>query len=161
MSLQVIEKSDRKLIFVVEGISVEMANAIRRIIISEIPVMAVDEVIILKNDSPLYDEIIWRRSGRTRRDGSASPCRASGRGRRPAQRHCGKNCVPRCRRLKLEIRISKYETTPKYEAQMSQTDHFNVSMTGRTTCFHEALCFCHFNFVIWDLFRISDIEFRI
>jgi len=61
MSLQVIEKSDRKLTFVVEGISVEMANAIRRIIISEIPVMAVDEVIILKNDSPLYDEIIAHR----------------------------------------------------------------------------------------------------
>ncbi len=63
MSLEVLEKNERKLIFVVEGISVEMANAIRRIIISEIPVMAVDEVIILKNDSPLYDEIISHRLG--------------------------------------------------------------------------------------------------
>ena len=61
MSLEVLEKNDRNLIFVVEGISIEMANAIRRIIISEIPVMAVDEVIILKNDSPLYDEIIAHR----------------------------------------------------------------------------------------------------
>lgn len=63
MSLKVLEKKDRKLVFVVEGISVELANAIRRIIISEIPVMAVDEVIILKNDSPLYDEIISHRLG--------------------------------------------------------------------------------------------------
>jgi len=63
MSLEVLEKSDRKLIFVVEGLTVEMANAIRRIILSEIPVMAVDEVIILKNDSPLYDEIISHRLG--------------------------------------------------------------------------------------------------
>ncbi|MFX1388052.1 MAG: DNA-directed RNA polymerase subunit D [Promethearchaeota archaeon] len=63
MSLEVLEKNDRKLIFVVEGVSVEMANAIRRIILSEIPVMAVDEVIILKNDSPLYDEIISHRLG--------------------------------------------------------------------------------------------------
>ncbi len=63
MSLEVLEKNDLKLFFVVEGISVEMANAIRRIIISEIPVMAVDEVIILKNDSPLYDEIISHRLG--------------------------------------------------------------------------------------------------
>ena len=63
MSLEVVEKSNRKLVFVVEGISVEMANAIRRIIISEIPAMAVDEVIILKNDSPLYDEIISHRLG--------------------------------------------------------------------------------------------------
>ncbi len=63
MSLELIEKNDRKLFFFVEGISGEMANAIRRIIVSEIPVMAVDEVIILKNDSPLYDEIISHRLG--------------------------------------------------------------------------------------------------
>ncbi|MFX1503237.1 MAG: DNA-directed RNA polymerase subunit D [Promethearchaeota archaeon] len=63
MSLEVLEKNERKLVFLVEGISIEMANAIRRIIISEIPVMAVDEVIILKNDSPLYDEIISHRLG--------------------------------------------------------------------------------------------------
>ncbi|MCK4370658.1 MAG: DNA-directed RNA polymerase subunit D [Candidatus Lokiarchaeota archaeon] len=61
MSLEILERTDRNLKFVVEGISIEMANAIRRIIISEIPVMAVDEVIILKNDSPLYDEIIAHR----------------------------------------------------------------------------------------------------
>jgi len=61
MSLKVLEKSERKLVFIVEGISIEMANAIRRIILSEIPVMAIDEVIILKNDSPLYDEILAHR----------------------------------------------------------------------------------------------------
>ncbi|MFX1314228.1 MAG: DNA-directed RNA polymerase subunit D [Promethearchaeota archaeon] len=63
MNIEVLEKSDYKLSFVVEGISVEMANAIRRIILTEIPVMAIDEVIILKNDSPLYDEIIAHRLG--------------------------------------------------------------------------------------------------
>ncbi|MFX0002615.1 MAG: DNA-directed RNA polymerase subunit D [Candidatus Hodarchaeota archaeon] len=61
MSLEILENTKHNLKFVVEGISIEMANAIRRIIISEIPVMAVDEVIILKNDSPLYDEIIAHR----------------------------------------------------------------------------------------------------
>jgi len=34
-----------------KGISVEMVNAIRRIMLTEIPVMAIDEVIILKNDN--------------------------------------------------------------------------------------------------------------
>lgn len=63
MSLEILEKTDHNLKFIIEGISIEMANAIRRIIISEIPVMAVDEVIILKNDSPLYDEIISHRLG--------------------------------------------------------------------------------------------------
>ncbi|MFX1320694.1 MAG: DNA-directed RNA polymerase subunit D [Promethearchaeota archaeon] len=63
MDLEVLEKSDHKLTFVVEGLSIEMANAIRRIVLAEIPVMAIDEVIILKNDSPLYDEIVSHRLG--------------------------------------------------------------------------------------------------
>jgi DNA-directed RNA polymerase subunit D len=63
MDIKVLEKTDSRLVFVVEDISIEMANAIRRIILSEIPVMAVDEVIVLKNDSPLYDEIIAHRLG--------------------------------------------------------------------------------------------------
>jgi DNA-directed RNA polymerase subunit D len=61
MDIKVLEKTDTKLVFVVENISIEMANSIRRIITSEIPVMAIDEVIVLKNDSPLYDEIISHR----------------------------------------------------------------------------------------------------
>lgn len=63
MNIEVLEKSDKKLIFIIEDISVEMVNAVRRIILTEIPVMAIDEVIILKNDSPLYDEIVSHRLG--------------------------------------------------------------------------------------------------
>ena len=63
MNLEVLEKNDTRLDFVVSGISIEMINAIRRIILSQIPVMAIDEVIILKNDSPLYDEIVAHRLG--------------------------------------------------------------------------------------------------
>jgi DNA-directed RNA polymerase subunit D len=63
MVIEVLEKSDQRLVFVVQNISMEMANSIRRIIMSEIPVMAIDEVIVLKNDSPLYDEIISHRLG--------------------------------------------------------------------------------------------------
>ncbi|HEA70339.1 MAG TPA: DNA-directed RNA polymerase subunit D [archaeon] len=63
MDINVLEKTDHKLVFVVENISLNMINSIRRIIVSEVPVMAVDEVIILKNDSPLYDEIVSHRLG--------------------------------------------------------------------------------------------------
>lgn len=63
MILEVLEESDHKLILILEGISIEMVNALRRIILTEIPVMAIDEVIILKNDSPLYDEIVAHRLG--------------------------------------------------------------------------------------------------
>ncbi|MFW9876945.1 MAG: DNA-directed RNA polymerase subunit D [Candidatus Thorarchaeota archaeon] len=63
MDIEVLDRSDQRITFVIEDISIEMANAIRRIILSEIPVMAIDEVIVLKNDSPLYDEIISHRLG--------------------------------------------------------------------------------------------------
>ena len=63
LKLDVLEKSEYKLVLVVEGISVEMLNVLRRIMLTEVPVMAIDEVIILKNDSPLYGEIISHRLG--------------------------------------------------------------------------------------------------
>jgi len=63
MNLEVLEKNERKLVFVISEISIEIANAIRRIILTEIPVFAIEEVIILKNDSPLYDEIVAHRLG--------------------------------------------------------------------------------------------------
>jgi DNA-directed RNA polymerase subunit D len=63
LKLDILEKSEHRLVLIVEGISVEMINALRRIMLTEVPVMAIDEVIILKNDSPLYDEIISHRLG--------------------------------------------------------------------------------------------------
>ena len=63
LNLNVIEQNDHRIAFIVEGLSIEMVNALRRILLTEIPVMAIDEVIILKNDSPLYDEIIAHRLG--------------------------------------------------------------------------------------------------
>lgn len=63
MNLEVLQKDAHNLVFIIEGISIEMVNSIRRILLTEIPVMAIDEVIILKNDSPLYDEILAHRLG--------------------------------------------------------------------------------------------------
>jgi DNA-directed RNA polymerase subunit D len=63
LKLDILNQTDHKLVLVIEGISIEMINALRRIMLTEIPVMAIDEVIILKNDSPLYDEIISHRLG--------------------------------------------------------------------------------------------------
>ncbi|MBY9011314.1 MAG: DNA-directed RNA polymerase subunit D [Candidatus Lokiarchaeota archaeon] len=63
LKLDILTQTDLNLVLVIEGISIEMINALRRIILTEIPVMAIDEVIILKNDSPLYDEIISHRLG--------------------------------------------------------------------------------------------------
>jgi DNA-directed RNA polymerase subunit D len=59
--MEIINKKDEKLIFKVK-IDESLANAIRRYV-GEIPILAVDEVEISKNDSPLYDETISHRIG--------------------------------------------------------------------------------------------------
>jgi DNA-directed RNA polymerase subunit D len=63
MDLEILEQDEHNLSFIIKGISNEMANAIRRIMMSEVPVMAIDETIFLKNDSPLYDEVVSHRLG--------------------------------------------------------------------------------------------------
>jgi len=63
MELEIFEEDEHNLQFIIKGISIEMVNALRRIMIGWLPSMAIDEVIILKNDSPLYDEILAHRIG--------------------------------------------------------------------------------------------------
>ncbi|MEA3248528.1 MAG: DNA-directed RNA polymerase subunit D [Nanoarchaeota archaeon] len=59
--MEMIEKTPEKVIFI-SDIDVSLANAIRRSV-DEIPILAIDEVDIYKNDSVLYDEIIAHRLG--------------------------------------------------------------------------------------------------
>ncbi|MEM1586819.1 MAG: DNA-directed RNA polymerase subunit D [Candidatus Bathyarchaeia archaeon] len=49
--------------FIVEGISVALANTLRRIILTEVPIMAIDDIIIYENSSVLHDEILALRIG--------------------------------------------------------------------------------------------------
>ncbi|TFG01068.1 MAG: DNA-directed RNA polymerase subunit D [Promethearchaeota archaeon] len=63
MELKILEKNEFNLTFQISDISIEMINALRRIMMSWIPCFAVDEVIILKNDSTLYDDILAHRIG--------------------------------------------------------------------------------------------------
>jgi len=59
--METIMKTDGEMSFVA-GVDVSLANAIRRSV-GEIPVLAIDECDIYKNDSALYDEIIAHRLG--------------------------------------------------------------------------------------------------
>ena len=63
MKVEVLQKKDNELVFSIEGINSTIANTIRRAIIAEVPVLAVDEVEFVKNQSPLYDEILAHRIG--------------------------------------------------------------------------------------------------
>src|SRR6056297_2745048 len=59
--MEKINKTEQKLTFSVE-IEDSLANSIRRYVY-HIPVLAIDEVEISKNDSPLYDETLAHRMG--------------------------------------------------------------------------------------------------
>ncbi|MFH1325790.1 MAG: DNA-directed RNA polymerase subunit D [archaeon] len=59
--MKIIEKKDNAIIFKTE-IEDSLVNAIRRYV-NHVPVFAIDEVEIMKNDSSLYDETIAHRMG--------------------------------------------------------------------------------------------------
>ncbi len=63
MDIKLLSKEPDTLRFVLSDASPAFANALRRIMVSEIPVMAIDDVMILENNSVMYDEILAHRLG--------------------------------------------------------------------------------------------------
>ena len=63
IDIKILEKSENFMKFIISNINPVIANTIRRILISEIPIFAIDDVIILENTSILNDEILAHRLG--------------------------------------------------------------------------------------------------
>jgi len=65
MEIRLLEnkKDENKISFILKDSNASYANALRRIMIEEVPVMAIEDVEITKNSSILYDEIIAHRLG--------------------------------------------------------------------------------------------------
>lgn len=63
MKVQLVDRSDLEIKFLVEGIQPPFANELRRIIMGEVPTMAIEFVDFVKNDSALNDEIVANRLG--------------------------------------------------------------------------------------------------
>lgn len=63
MKIKTLESSKEKIKFIVEGIDPALAGELRRVMISEVPTMAIEWVDFVKNDSVLWDEIIASRLG--------------------------------------------------------------------------------------------------
>jgi DNA-directed RNA polymerase subunit D len=63
MNIKVLEKKDNKLSFVLKDATPAFANALRRIMTVEVPVLAVRKVTFVKNSSALFDEMIAHRLG--------------------------------------------------------------------------------------------------
>jgi DNA-directed RNA polymerase subunit D len=67
MEVRVLEnnKDAGKLSFVIKGTTAAFVNALRRIMVEEVPTMAIEEIEFRKNNSILYDEMVAHRLGLT------------------------------------------------------------------------------------------------
>ena len=63
MNVQLLDKQENSITFLFKGINPVIANTLRRLIINEVPVMAIEDVEFTKNSSALYDENIAHRLG--------------------------------------------------------------------------------------------------
>lgn len=63
MEIRVVEKTEDAMQLVIQGVDVPFMNALRRIVLSEVPSMAIDEIVIIENSSVLHDEILAHRLG--------------------------------------------------------------------------------------------------
>ncbi len=63
MKIEKIDGEDKKVKFIVEDTSPSMMNAVRRISMNHIPVLAIEDVGIIQNSSPVFDETIAQRLG--------------------------------------------------------------------------------------------------
>ncbi len=63
MKIKVLEKDDISLRLLIEGTNSAFMNTLRRIMLSEVPAMAIDDIVIIENSSPLQDEFLAHRIG--------------------------------------------------------------------------------------------------
>lgn len=63
MKIEILEKSEDVLKFIIRDINGVIANTVRRTIMSEVPTMAIKQVTFSKNESAMYDEILAHRIG--------------------------------------------------------------------------------------------------
>ncbi|MHA1607727.1 MAG: DNA-directed RNA polymerase subunit D [Candidatus Freyarchaeota archaeon] len=63
LNVKILSMEGNMLRFVLEGVDVSVANALRRTMLAEVPTMAIDEVIIIENTSPIFDEVLAHRLG--------------------------------------------------------------------------------------------------
>ena len=113
MDIDIIELSDRKARFVLSGVSASFANALRRSILSEVPVMAIDDVNIYDNTSVLFDEQLALRLG-------LIPLKADTKNYTlPEECSCGGQGCPSCQ---VSLTLSSEGPRMVYSGDMVSTD---------------------------------------
>ncbi len=63
MKLQILNRTDTRVNFILEGVDNAFANALRRVMMNEVPTMAIEVVDLEENNSGLFDEALAHRLG--------------------------------------------------------------------------------------------------
>ena len=63
MEAKILDKNEYSARLMIEGVDAAFMNSLRRVILSEVPAMAIDEVVIIENSSMLHDEMLAHRLG--------------------------------------------------------------------------------------------------
>lgn len=63
MEVKLVKKDKNQLVLNIKGVSPAYMNTLRRVVMKEVPVLAIEDVEFRKNTSALYDEIIAHRLG--------------------------------------------------------------------------------------------------
>ncbi|HLD15971.1 MAG TPA: DNA-directed RNA polymerase subunit D [Candidatus Nanoarchaeia archaeon] len=63
MNIKILNQSENKVEFSLEGINHVIANTLRRLVINEVPTLAIEEVDMKENSSAMYDEMLAHRLG--------------------------------------------------------------------------------------------------
>jgi DNA-directed RNA polymerase subunit D len=62
-SVEVVEKSNERIVVRFSNIPRQYVNSLRRLAISEVPTLAIDDVVVLENSSVMHDEAVAHRLG--------------------------------------------------------------------------------------------------
>lgn len=63
MEIRIVDKNEFSARLIVEGVNSAFMNSLRRIMVAEVPSMAIDEAVVVENSSMLHDEILAHRLG--------------------------------------------------------------------------------------------------
>ena len=63
ISFKILENTEQKVVFLLSGVDISVANALRRIMLAEVPTIAIETVEFYENTTALPDEFIAHRLG--------------------------------------------------------------------------------------------------
>ena len=121
MKVEILKSNGAEFEFTLSDVTPTIANSLRRAILQEVPIMAIDEVEFKRNDSAMYDEVIAHRLGMI-------PLKTPSRGYvLPEECKCGKGRCPKC---SVELTLKAEGPTTVMSGDLKSSDEEVKPVSG-------------------------------